>query len=226
MAGPMSLWNLLAGMIGIVALEDEPDLIDELVEWLMPPDLGARPKAEQLAVGTALLHRLKEALANDPESLTRQMSRRQVSPELPQLIGEVVMAAAWAEDVGGTLLQAISGDWDTRARGYDDTSSRLVKALRDTAPKALVDRLEVALELRHFVVHGVWVNGSFVKNPDTGEPFDFVSMKRRYRTTAPEKDTKAFMKSALKWLAREFWKIEDELETLHSEVLFGKGMPE
>lgn len=77
----MSLWNLLAGMIGIVALEDEPDLIDELVEWLMPPDLGARPKAEQLAVGTALLHRLKEALANEPESLTRQMSRRQVSPE-------------------------------------------------------------------------------------------------------------------------------------------------
>lgn len=50
MAGPMSLWNLLAGMIGIVALEDEPDLIDELVEWLMPPDLEARPKAEQLTV--------------------------------------------------------------------------------------------------------------------------------------------------------------------------------
>ena len=66
MAGPMSLRNLLAGMIGIVALEDEPVLIDALVEWLMPPDLVARPKAEQLAVGTALLHRLKGALANDP----------------------------------------------------------------------------------------------------------------------------------------------------------------
>ena len=177
-------------------------------------------------MSAALLHRLKEALANEPESLTRQMSRRQVSPELPQLIGEVVIAAAWAEDAGGTFLQATSGDWDTRARGYDDTSSRLVKALRDTAPKALVDRLEAALELRHFVVHGVWVNGSFVKHPDTGEPFDFVSMKRRYRTEAPEKDTKAFMKSALKWLAREFWEIEDELEKLHSEVLFGKGKAE
>jgi len=34
----MSLRNLLAGMIGIVALEDEPVLIDALVEWLMPPD--------------------------------------------------------------------------------------------------------------------------------------------------------------------------------------------
>ena len=115
------------------------------------------------------------------------------------------------EDAGGTFLQATSGDWDTRAIGYDDTSSRLVKALRDTAPKALVDRLEAALELRHFVVHGVWVNGSFVKHPGTGEPFDFVSMKRRYRTEAPEKDTKAVMKSALRWLAREFWEIEDEL---------------
>ena len=118
-------------------------------------------------MSAALLHRLKEALANDPEPLTRQMSRRPVSPELPQLIGEVVISAAWAEDAGGTFLQSTSGDWDTRTRGYDDTSSRLVKALRDTGPKALVDRLEAALELRHFVVHGVWVNGSFLKHPDT-----------------------------------------------------------
>ena len=51
-------------------------------------------------------------------------------------------------------------------------------------------------------------------------------MKRGYRTAAPARDTKAFMKSALKWLSREFWEIEDELETLHSEVLFGNGMPE
>ncbi len=52
-------------------------------------------------------------------------------------------------------------------------------------------------------------------HPDTGVPFDFVSRKRRYRTLAPEKDTKAFMKSALEWLAREFWEIENELEKLH-----------
>lgn len=207
-------------------MDDEPDLIDELLEWVVPPDLEARPKAEQLAVGNSLLHRLKEALVNDTESLTRQVSRRQVSSELPQLIGEVVIAAAWAEDAGGNFLQATSGDWNRRARGYDDTSSRLVKALRDAAPKELVDRLEAALELRHFVVHGVWVNGSFVKHPDTGEPFDFVSMKRRYRTEAPEKETKALKKSALKWLAREFWEIEDELEELHSKVLFGKDKAE
>lgn len=213
-------------MIGDMVWDDDPDLIDELLEWLVPPDFGARPKAEQVAVGTSLLYRLQEALASDPESLTRQMSRRQVSPELPQLIGEVVIAAAWAEDAGGTFLQATSGDWDTRARGYDDTSSRLVKALGDRAPKALVDRLEAALELRHFVVHGVWVNGSFVKHPGTGEPFDFVSMKRRYRTEAPEKDTKGFMKSALKWLDREFWEIKDELEKLHSEVLLCKEKAE
>ncbi len=34
------------------------------------------------------------------------------------------------------------------------------------------------------------------------------------------------MKSALKWLAREFWEIEDELEKLHSDVLLGKGKAE
>jgi len=186
-------------MIGDMALDDDPGLIDELLEWLLPPDFEARPKAEQVAVGTSLLHRLEEALANDPESLLRQMARRQVSPELPPLIGEVIIAAAWAEDAGGTFLQASSGDWDTRARGYDDTSSGLVKALGDAATKAFVDRLQAALELRHFVVHGVWVNGSLVKHPGTDEPFDFVSMKRRYRTQASEKDIKAFMKSALKW---------------------------
>ncbi len=200
--------------------EDE-DVIGELLQWLVPPDLEERPAVEQIAMGTALLYRLKEALATDPDALVRQASRRQVSPELPQLIGEVVIAAAWAEDAGGTFLQATSGDWDTRAPGYDDTSSRLVKALRKEAPAELVDRLETALELRHFVVHGIWVNGSFVNHPQTGEPYDFVSMKRRYRTDAPAKDIKAFMKSALKWLAQEFWAIEDELEKLHSELLFG-----
>jgi len=51
-------------------------------------------------------------------------------------------------------------------------------------------------------------------------------MKRRYRSDAPQKDTKAFMATALKWLAQEFWEIEDELEKLHSEVLFGKGLSE
>lgn len=34
------------------------------------------------------------------------------------------------------------------------------------------------------------------------------------------------MATALKWLAQEFWEIEDELEKLHSEVLFGKGQSE
>ncbi|WP_303105374.1 hypothetical protein [Kocuria sp.] len=210
-------------MIEIMALDDAPDLIDELLDLLVPSDLEQRPKAEQLAVATALLNQLEQALTNDPESLRRHISRKRASPELPGLIGEVVIAAAWAEDAGGTFLQAISGDWDTRARGYDDTSSSLVKALRGKAPNPLVDRLEAALKLRHFVVHGVWVNGSFVKHPSTGEPFDFVSMKRRHRTDAPERETKAFMVPALKWLAREFWEIEDELEKLHSEVLFGGG---
>lgn len=51
-------------------------------------------------------------------------------------------------------------------------------------------------------------------------------MKRRYRAEAPARDIKAFMKPALKWLAREFWEIADELERLHPEVLFGKGKAE
>lgn len=210
-----------AGIIGNTA-EDE-DLIAELLEWVVSPDLKERPAAEQIAMGAALLYRLKEAVVTDPEALVRQANRRQVSPELPQLIGEVVIAVAWAKDAGGTFLQAIAGDWDKRAPGYDGTSSRLVMALRKKAPAELVDRLETAAKLRHFVVHGVWVNGSFAKHPRAGEPYDFVSMKRRYRADAPSKDSKAFMKGALEWLAQEFWAIEDELEILHSEILLGGG---
>lgn len=204
-------------------MNDNRDFEDEILEWALPPDMDTRAESEQIAIGKALLHRLKDVLANDPEALNRHVSRRQVSPELPQLIGEVVIAAAWAEDAGGTLLQATSGDWETRAKGYDDTSTRLVKALRGAAPAELVARLESALELRHFVVHGIWVNGSFVKHPVTGKAYDFVSMKRRYRTDAPEKDIKAFMATSLKWLAAEFWELEDELEKLHSQVLFSKN---
>lgn len=177
-----------ADIIGDMA-EDE-DLISELLEGVVPPGLKDRPAAEQIAMGTALLHRLKGAVATDPDTLVRQANRRQVSPELPQLIGEVVIAAAWAEDAAGTFLQATSGDRDKRAPGYDDTSSRLVNALRKDASAELVGRLETALELRHFVVHGVWVNGSFVKHPQTGEPYDFISMKRRYRTDAPRRTAK------------------------------------
>ncbi|WP_146112918.1 hypothetical protein [Arthrobacter sp. MYb214] len=205
-----------------MSMDDDRELIDEIRKWVLPPDMEMRPKSEQIAIGTALLHRLREMLANGPESLNRHVSRRQVSPELPTLNGEVVIAAAWSEDAGGTLSQATSGGWDTRTKRYDDTSTRLVKALRAVAPKQLVDRLETALELRHFVVHGIWVDGSFVKHPVTRKAYDFVSMKRSYRTDAPEKDIKAFMPNSLKWLAAEFWELEDEIEKLHSQVIFGK----
>jgi hypothetical protein len=59
-----------------------------------------------------------------------------------------------------------------------------------------------------------------VKHPETGKTYDFVSMRRSWRTDAPEREMKAFTKSALEWLAQEFWGIQEELEDLHSKVLF------
>lgn len=206
--------------------DDIDDLMDEFLSFVFPQDMESLSKAEQIGLGKSLLQRLEnsiEELRQNPEQAGRGLSRRHVSPDLPQLIGEVVIAASWAEDAGGTLIQASSGDWEVRAKGYDDTSNSLVKALKKMVPKELTDRLTYALSLRHFVVHGFWADGSFYKHPQTGKPFDFIVMKRSWKTPAPEREVKAFTKNALKWLAQEFWEIEAELEALHSAVLFGQA---
>lgn len=90
-------------------------------------------------------------------------------------------------------------------------------------PDDLVVRLESALEHRHFVVHGFFVDGKFYKHPETGKTYDFVSMKRSWKTDAPERDIRAFTRNALEWLAQEFWEIEAELEDLHTKVLFDQS---
>lgn len=89
----------------------------------------------------------------------------------------------------------------------------------DAVPDELVARLESALEHRHFVVHGFFVDGNFYQHPETGKTYDFVSMKRSWRTDAPERDVKAFTRNALESLAQEFWDIEAELEDLHTKAL-------
>lgn len=205
---------------------NEPDLFRQILGLVASQDPDPGVTADRLAEACALAEGLQDLLSDDPEAFERQAARNRVSEQLPQLIGEVVIAAARAEDAAGTLLQSRSGDPDRRAVGYDDSSSRLVTALRDSVPAELADRFASALKLRHFVVHGVWVNGSFVSSRSDGKPSDFVSLKRRYRTKAPEMDMKPFMKSDLEALAREFWEIEDELERLHSQVLFGEGESE
>lgn len=211
-------------------MTDSPqDVAEELLNVLNTPDFTDLPKAEQLARGKSLLRRLEatieERRKGPADGGQRNQWRRSTLPDLPKLIGEVVMAAAWAEDAAGTLIQASSGDWEVRAKGYDDSSSSLVKALKriDAVPDELVVRLESALEQRHFVVHGFFVDGNFFKHPETGKIYDFVSMKRSWKTDAPERDVKAFTRNALEWLAQEFWDIEAELEDLHTKALFDRS---
>jgi hypothetical protein len=211
-------------------MTDNPrDVAEELLNVLNTPDFTSLPKAEQLARGKSLLRRLEatieERRKGTADAVPPEQWRRSTLPDLPKLIGEVVIAAAWAEDAAGTLIQASSGDWEVRAKGYDDSSSSLVKALKRMAavPDELVARLESALEHRHFVVHGFFVDGNFYKHPETGKTYDFVSMKRSWRTDAPERDVRAFTRNALEWLGQEFWDIEAELEDLHTKALFDQS---
>lgn len=205
------------------------DVAEELLNVLNTPDFTDLPKAEQFARGKSLLRRLeatiKERRKGSADSPTPKQWRRSTLSDQPKLIGEVVMAAAWAEDAAGTLIQASSGDWEVRAKGYDDSSSSLVKALKriDAVPDELVVRLEGALEQRHFVVHGFFVDGNFYKHAETGKTYDFVSMKRSWKTGAPQRDVRAFTRNALEWLAQEFWDIEAELEDLHTKALFDQS---
>lgn len=205
--------------------EEEADFVEELLSDLISPGFADMTKAEQIAQAKNALHRLEAVLEerrSARDSFATEPRRRSAASDLPQLIGEVVIAAAWAEDAAGTLIQAASGSWEVRARGYDDTSSSLVRALRPRVPLALIDRLETALKLRHFVVHGFFVDANFLSVSGTDKTYDFVSMKRSWRTDAPERDVKAFTRNALGWLAQEFWEIEEELEQLHGNVLFGE----
>lgn len=148
------------------------------------------------------------------------------SPVLAQLIGEVVIAAAWAEDAGGTLLQVLSCDLDARAKGYDDSGSGLVKALKPHVPADLIERFDAALRLRHFVVHGIFVVGSFANDPSTVWSGNVCSLKRSRRTEKPEREVKVLSADSLRQLAQQFWEIEEELERLHSEAIFGRKVEE
>lgn len=229
--GPQRAWSALpsARSSGSAIIGDMADGLDDFIDdWLrlnLPKEFDQLSGAEQVAIAKETLFRFRNAIAEpreNPEAAAR-FPRRHASPDLPQLIGEVVLAAAWAEDAAGTLLQAVTGDWTVRANGFDDTSGSLLRHLARVAPAELVERLKVAMDLRHFVVHGFWVDGSFIPHEATGRTYDFVSMKRSWRTEAPEREMKAFTKNALTWLAQEFWEIEDELEALHSQVLFDRN---
>lgn len=210
--------------------DHDGELTGELLDFLLTPDFSKLSRAEQIALGKSLLRRLETTLEehrkNPDGGALSKLSRKSGSPDLPMLIGEVVIAAAWVEDAAGTLIQASSGGREVRAKGYDDTSSSLVKALKRLeaiVPAELIERLENALKIRHFVVHGFFSAGTFAKHPETGKPYDFVSIKRSWRTDAPEREMKVFTKNALEWLAQEFWGIEAELEDLHSKMLFNEN---
>lgn len=208
---------------------DLDGFIDDLLKLLLPADFDRLSEAEQLARAKEALSQLDTRIADlqeEAETPRTAFSRRLVAPDFPALIGEVVIAAAWAEDAAGTVLQAATGDWTVRAQGFDDTSGTLLKHLKSVAPPELVERLKYAMELRHFVVHGFWADGSFVPVSPAGTKYDFVSMKRKWRSEAPEREIKAFTRNALSWLAQEFWEIEEELEEIHSEMLFKRDQEE
>ncbi|MBH0010121.1 hypothetical protein [Salinibacterium sp. SWN1162] len=203
-------------------VDDVENLVNKFIAEGLPANIEDLSQAEQISLSKSLLHqvdsRVRKQRANSGE-LDKGHSYRLPSLELPHLIGEVVIAAAWAEDAAGTLIQAGSGTYERRAKGYDDTSSSLLKALQGVAPDELRVRFKLALELRHFVVHGFFTNGESHINSKTGSPHQFLAMKRSFRTQAPEREIMGFSAESLRELAQEFWEIESALEDLHTDIV-------
>lgn len=181
--------------------------------------LTAEEKLERLEqLRTRLIARIDE-LEDSPDENSAASYPQPVSSEVAQLVGELVIAAAWAEDAAGMLLQGSTGQWDRKADGYGATSSRLLTALKPVVSNELHERMSTVMEIRHFVVHGIILDGRFVVDPHTGEPAEHMAIKRGFRSHAPERDGITFTAAQLRAVRDEFWKIEDELEELHSQAL-------
>lgn len=136
-----------------------------------------------------------------------------------KLVGDVVIAAAAAEDAAGMLVQAASQDWRVRAAGYGATSGKLLKALKAIVPDDLYERFDAAMHLRHQVVHGQAYPGSSWGLDGDGMEERIVFSKRDYMGDTPDRSIKALTLRGLSDLAREFWLIEDQLEMIHTEML-------
>jgi hypothetical protein len=144
-------------------------------------------------------------------------------PELVRAVGLVVMAAAWVEDLAGELVQ-LRGHLETCERnkpvkGWAATGEQLAEALEKAAGKELADRLRRAQELRHKVVHGIFLDfgGLF----EDGHP-DWVTMKRKLSKNDPTSVEVANWKvGGLDALITELAMIEDLLD---DEISYAMGL--
>jgi hypothetical protein len=121
--------------------------------------------------------------------------------ELRAAVGLVVLTAASTEDKAGELIMLHHGTHAPAAhRDWAASGERLCNALAAVAPQHLADRLKKVLDIRHHVIHGIFL---------WREGHGGMTLKRALGRQAPASfDSIYWTLDMLEGLAAEFEAIE------------------
>lgn len=153
-------------------------------------------------------------VAEQPPSVTN------LPPRLNELIGEVVVCCALAEQQASELLQLLSGDLDTSVAGYGFTSSKLLKKLKGRIPDELHEQFKDAFDFRHYIVHGVYVPAKFfLGTQDAFSQDGYVAMKQSYGEEVPGFNLRYINETELARLRDTLLSISGALSTLITDAM-------
>ena len=171
-----------------------------------------------------LLEYRKHALRSGHHVAEQAPSVTNLPPRLNELIGEVVVTCAAAEEHASELLQLRSGNLDKAVDGYGSTSSRLLKKLKGKLPDDLHERFKDALDFRHYIVHGVYVDAKYLLGKQNAFSQDgYVAMKQSYGNDVPGFTVRYINEAELLGLRDRLISISVELSTLISQAMDDLG---
>lgn len=171
-----------------------------------------------------LLEYRKHALRSGHHVAEQAPSVTNLPPRLNELIGEVVVTCAAAEEHASELLQLRSGNLDKAVDGYGSTSSRLLKKLKGKLPDDLHERFKDALDFRHYIVHGVYVDAKYLLGKQNAFSQDgYVAMKQSYGNDVPGFTVRYINEAELLGLRDRLVSISVELSTLISQAMDNLG---
>ncbi len=137
----------------------------------------------------------------------------------------MVVTCATAEEHASELLQLRSGNLDKAVDGYGSTSSRLLRKLKGKLPDELHERFKDALDFRHYIVHGVYVDAKYLLGKQNAFSQDgYVAMKQSYGNDVPGFTVRYINEAELVGLRDRLVSISVELSTLISQAMDELGL--
>lgn len=158
--------------------------------------------------------------AGQPASVLKRRRRewRRLTPEVRELIGEVLIASAWLEETTNTFLQNRYGTWVARAAKYGTAASSLADGIESfPETKHLAQRFREAMAKRNYLAHGVIL---MIPGPQPLWSLKHQMTYRQDRTSGepPVREEWYFGIEDLESLVDEIWEIQDELK-MESDAL-------